>query len=256
MLLRSWLLRYMEHAFHHTVHQVYSSPWWMLEQQADAVLLDCGCGDGQYSLRLGQRLGTQNVFGLELNARLALVAFDNGLNVMRGDINHSIPLRGDSVDVVTAFNVLEHLVETQRFLDEIFRIVKPGGCAIINTPNLASWHNIAALLLGLQPFSGPNITSMTESDVPIVRRMHRRAYNLPEETEHLASPEPERHRHIVVVAYRSLLKALERTGFTIEHAVGYGYYPLPPLIARLASRLDPSHAHHMVIKVRKPQPAA
>ncbi len=31
------------------------------------------------------------------------------------------------------------------------------------------------LLLGIQPFSGPNITSMTESDVPIVRHKNRRA---------------------------------------------------------------------------------
>jgi hypothetical protein len=38
----------------------------------------------------------------------------------------------------------------------------------------------------------------------------------------------------------------------VEHALGFGYYPLPPGLARLASRVDPAHAHHMVVKARKP----
>jgi SAM-dependent methyltransferase len=241
----------MEHSFQHTSRLVYSSPLYLLEPDPHAVLLDCGCNNGLYSLALARVLGTNKVFGLELNRGLAHEATINGVRVLRGDVNHSIPLGDGSVSVVTAFNILEHLVETERFISEIHRVLAPGGYAIINTPNLASWHNIAALLLGIQPFSGPNITSMTESDVPIVRRMHRRAYDLPEDVEHLVSAEPERHRHIVVVAFRSLLRALERTGFHIERALGFGYYPLPPLVARLASQADPAHAHHMVIKARK-----
>jgi SAM-dependent methyltransferase len=252
MSLQNALLRYMEYSFKRTIAQVYNSPGWLLEPQAGAILLDCGCNNGLYSRRLAEILGATRVYGLELNRGMAREAAANGVHVLRNDVNCAIPLHSDSVHVVTAFNILEHLVETQRFLEEIYRVIRPGGYAIINTPNLASWHNIAALLLGLQPFSGPNITSMTESDVPIVRRMHRRAYDLPEDAEHLVSEEPERHRHIVVVAFRSLIRALQHTGFVVEQALGYGYYPLPPLLARFASRLDPAHAHHMVIKARKP----
>jgi SAM-dependent methyltransferase len=42
-----------------------------------------------------------------------------------------------SLDVVLALAVLEHLVEPQRMLDEVFRILAPGGVAIVNVP---SWR--------------------------------------------------------------------------------------------------------------------
>ena len=252
--LQEWLLRYLEHCFNETAHGVYNSPAYLLEKDATATLLDCGSHNGIYARRLGDYLGCRQLYGLEYNHGLAQEARRNGVQVLQADLNIAIPLPSETISVVTAFNVLEHLVETQRFISEIYRVLKPGGYAIINTPNLASWHNIAALLVGLQPFSGPNIDSMTESDVPLIRRMHRRSHHLPEEPEHLVIPEPERHRHLVVVAFRSIQKALVRAGFVIEAALGFGYYPLPPSIAKIMSRLDPAHAQHMVLKVRKPLP--
>jgi len=252
MALQQALLRYMNYSFQQTVRLVYSSPQRLLDPTPGGVLVDCGCNNGDYSRYLGEKLGASQIYGLEYNRGLAHIASAGGVRVLRNDLNHAIPLRSGSVNIVTAFNVLEHLVETQRFLDEIYRVLAPGGYTIINTPNLASWHNIAALLLGLQPFSGPNITSMQDADIAIVRRLHRRSYGLPEGPEYLTTEEPERYRHIVVVAFRSLVRALQRTGFHIEAALGYGYYPLPPFLAWVASRIDPAHAHHMVIKARKP----
>ena len=38
-------------------------------------------------------------------------------------------------------------------LDEVQRILKPGGKCIITTPNLAGWPNRLSLLLGYQPFA-------------------------------------------------------------------------------------------------------
>jgi SAM-dependent methyltransferase len=250
-IAEDWLLRYMEHCFRATMQLVYTSPDYLLESNPEVLLLDCGCNNGSFSRELASRLGTQRVIGFELNQRLAKQAAQNCVHVLRADLNQRFPFCDNSLHVITAFNLLEHLVETERFIAELYRVLVPGGYVIINTPNLASWHNIVALLLGLQPFSGPNIASMTESDVPIVRRMHRRAYDLPEEPEYLMSQEPERHRHIVVVAFRALTNALQRAGFRIEAALGFGYYPLPPILARIASRLDPAHAHHMVVKARK-----
>jgi SAM-dependent methyltransferase len=252
MAFENWLLGYMERAFQDAMLQVYGSPKYLLEPDPKAVLLDCGSNNGLFSRQLGNLLGVDQVYGFEIGASLAREAARNAVTIIRADLNRPFPLRDDSLTTITAFNLLEHLVETEQFLAELYRVLKPGGYILINTPNLASWHNVAALLMGLQPFSGPNISSMTESDVPIVRRMHRRAYQLPEEPEYLVTAEPGRHRHIVVVAYRALVNALKRSGFKVEHALGFGYYPLPPALARLASRVDPAHAHHMVVKARKP----
>jgi SAM-dependent methyltransferase len=252
MKFQDWLLRYMEYSFQQTTQQVYSSPKHLIEPNPEAVLLDCGCHNGRFSLALAGILKTKQVYGVELNNGLAQAASASGVRVLRANVNDCIPVLSGSVHVLTAFNILEHLVETEQFIQEMYRILAPGGYVLIDTPNLASWHNIGALLLGLQPFSGPNISSMTESDIPVVRRLHRRAHRLPEHSEHITSAEPERHRHIVVVAFRALIKALQRAGFDVEQALGYGYYPLPPVLARLVSRIDPAHAHHMVIKARKP----
>jgi ubiquinone/menaquinone biosynthesis C-methylase UbiE len=250
--IQDYLLRYLEYLFWDTCKLVYASPQWMMEKNPHAILLDCGCNKGDFSEKVAGILGTSQVIGIELNTTLAQQANRRGIQTLQADLNSSLPLHSESIDVITAFNVVEHLIETQQFIEETYRILKPGGYVVIDTPNLASWHNIAALVMGLQPFSGPNITSMTESDIPLIRRMHRRAHDLPEEMEEFYSTEPERHRHIVVVAYRSLLKAMKRAGFTIEHAVGFGYYPFPPAIAHILSRLDPWHAHHMTIMARKP----
>jgi SAM-dependent methyltransferase len=178
-------------------------------------------------------------------------AYTRGLAAVRCDANKPLPFRDGTFDVVTALDVIEHIVETNTFVNELYRIVAPGGYLILDTPNLASWHNIFALVLGIQPFSGPNITTMLDADLDIVRAMHRRAHQFCEEGEIEDENEPELRRHIVVLAYRSALKLLRHVGFVIEQARGFGYIPFPSFMARLLSHIDPVHAHHMLVKARK-----
>src|SRR5207245_9795736 len=46
---------------------------------------------------------------------------------------------------------IEHLVDTDGALDEIVRILRPGGSLLLSTPNLAAWFNRGLLLCGVQP---------------------------------------------------------------------------------------------------------
>jgi len=59
------------------------------------------------------------------------------------------PLKGiedDSIDFVVSFQVIEHIENDERFLQEIHRVLKPGGKAILTTPNILMsfsrnpWH--------------------------------------------------------------------------------------------------------------------
>jgi SAM-dependent methyltransferase len=150
-----------------------------------------------------------------------------------------------------ATDVIEHLINPSVFVKEMYRVLKPGGYMILDTPNLASWHNIFALLIGIQPFSGPNITTMEDSDLGLVRQMHRVTHGLKEEGDFHEHGELELTRHILVIAYKSLINLLKRSGFIIEKEYGFGYYPLPPFLAHLFQRFDIRHAHHLVIKTRK-----
>lgn len=46
------------------------------------------------------------------------------------DAARALPLADRSVDLVVTRSVMEHLPDTKRFLDESFRVLKPGRCAI------------------------------------------------------------------------------------------------------------------------------
>jgi ubiquinone/menaquinone biosynthesis C-methylase UbiE len=224
----------------------------LMEHNPRAVVLDCGCREGDYTIRMTRGVGSPHLIGLDYTASVLKLAAQKGITPLRADLNKNIPLTCGSVDVILASDVLEHLVNPALFVSEMFRVLRPGGYLILDTPNLASWHNIFALLVGVQPFSGPNITNMEDAEIGLVREMHRSDHGLPEQGENIEQPEQELTRHIVVVAYRSLVNLVKRTGFKITLVRGFGYYPFPPFIARWMQRLDPAHSHHVLVKAVKP----
>jgi len=224
-----------------------------LEPDGKALLLDCGCHAGANTRKRADAKGIQAIAGIEWNASVAREALQRGLWVMQADLNRPIPLANNSVDAVMVSDVLEHLVETAAFVGELFRVLKPGGYAVLSTPNLASWHNIFALLLGLQPFSGPHLTHFSQADLGVIQRMHKDAcQDLADQGWAEVEGQSTMYRHVVVAAYRSLRRLLIAHGFVVERMTAVGYYPLPPALERVMTRLDPLHSSHVVVKVRKP----
>jgi SAM-dependent methyltransferase len=223
-----------------------------LEPDGRTLLLDCGCHAGANSRKRAEAKGIQAVVGIEWNVTAAREALQRGLWVMQADLNRPIPLADNSVDAAMASDVLEHLVETPTFIGELARVLKPGGYAVLSTPNLASWHNIFALLLGLQPFSGPHLTHFSQADLRVIQGMRQDfCRELADQGWAEVEGESIMYRHIVVAAYRSLRRLLVAQGFVVERMIGVGYYPLPPALERVMTRLDPVHASHIVAKVRK-----
>ncbi|MFG2077277.1 class I SAM-dependent methyltransferase [Nonomuraea maritima] len=67
------------------------------------------------------------------------VARERGLNAVRADAR-ALPFEADSVDLVTAFDVLEHIEEDDLVTAEIARVLSPGGHALIAVPcDMALW---------------------------------------------------------------------------------------------------------------------
>jgi len=62
-----------------------------------------------------------------------------------------LPFEDGSFDFVSCNHVLEHVFETEQFLCEIRRILRPDGLAVISVPNCAAWMNRIAFLFGGQP---------------------------------------------------------------------------------------------------------
>lgn len=67
--------------------------------------------------------------------------------------SNPLPFKDDTFDSVTCLEVIEHLASPDNLIFEIARVLKSNGRMILSTPNLASWSNRAALLLGYFPIS-------------------------------------------------------------------------------------------------------
>jgi methionine biosynthesis protein MetW len=117
-------------------------------------LLDIGCGDGSFTVLLKNALHSVEAVGIELSAEAVSAARLKGIETHLMDIDGGgFPFTNGYFDVIYCGEVIEHVFNTDHLLREIYRVLKPSGYCIITTPNLASWSNRFALLLGFQPFA-------------------------------------------------------------------------------------------------------
>lgn len=101
-------------------------------------LLDVGCGIGAF-MREAARSGF-NVEGVEFSDLAASIGRNHwGLNIVTGDIL-SEDYANDSFDVVTCWQVLEHVCRPHDVIAKIARVLKPGGQLVIAVPNMSSFQ--------------------------------------------------------------------------------------------------------------------
>jgi methionine biosynthesis protein MetW len=131
--------RYREHyekfGFSRTQRQAIS---WV---NPGSTVLEVGCASGYIGRALIEEKACQ-VTGLELDPEAAREARANHLDVRQGSLEDPAFLASihDRYDFVLATDVLEHLREPARVLNEFKRWLKPGGLAIISVPNIATWR--------------------------------------------------------------------------------------------------------------------
>ena len=206
----------------------------LLEKENNARLLDLGCNDGVWTQEVGRNINTINICGVDNAKEQTWKAKRNGIKTKRSNLNSVFPYRSGVFDVIHSNQVIEHLIETRSFVDEIYRVLKPGGYAVISTENLASWHNMLSLIFGWQPFSLAVISGY-KIGVGNPMSIHK--------SDNIFSP----WEHVRVFSYKAFLEIFTERGFLIEEVLGAGYYPLPNCFAKL----DPKHAAFLTIKIRK-----
>ena len=99
-------------------------------------VLDIGCGFGE-SLGYYESRGC-DAYGVEADENIRRVAEKFGYKVHVGLFDPSL-YAPDSFDYVTMGQVIEHVTDPVATLRGITRILKPGGTAILSTPNLRGW---------------------------------------------------------------------------------------------------------------------
>ena len=95
-------------------------------------LLDIGCGNGTF-LSFMKSLDWET-YGVEISKKATQIATTNGHQVFLGDLK-SAGYPDNFFHEITLNNVLEHLSSPIDILNEINRIIKPGGEVIICVPN-------------------------------------------------------------------------------------------------------------------------
>jgi glycosyltransferase involved in cell wall biosynthesis/ubiquinone/menaquinone biosynthesis C-methylase UbiE len=126
------------------------------------MVLDCGCGMGVYIMMMN-RLRNVKIVGVDGDLSRLEWAEREGVaaQLSRVDI-HKLPFATSSFDKVLMSEVLEHLADDRLAMQEVYRVLKPGGVLALSVPNAnypLLWDPINKTLeaLGIEPFrnAGP-----------------------------------------------------------------------------------------------------
>ena len=110
-------------------------------------------GAGQRLLEVGVGAGTDFVnwvrngaiaTGVDLTeAGVALTKERLALEGLHADVHvadaEKLPFQNDSFDIVYSYGVIHHSPDTQRAVDEVWRVLKPGGKALVMIYRVPSW---------------------------------------------------------------------------------------------------------------------
>ena len=106
------------------------------QHKPSGSLLDLGCSSGSFfEFIKGEQW---KLYGIEMSAECAKIAREkSGAEVFVGDIVDA-QFPPESFDVITCFDVLEHLYEPRQVMAKVINWLKPGGIFYVLVPNIDS----------------------------------------------------------------------------------------------------------------------
>lgn len=174
------------------------------------VLLDVGCGNGR--LLYAHRYRFSRLIGLELSSTALDQARSNlaGLpsTLYQASAESMNQISSASIDRVVASDVIEHVPDVCAAVAEMYRVLKPTGRLIVNTPNVAYARWRVTLAMGRFPSTSSPNEGVSNGGLFDGGHMH-------------------------YFTFRSLRLLLEQAGFTVIERTGYGRFAwvYPPLLS-------------------------
>lgn len=105
----------------------------------NALVLDFGCGNGAQTIPLSGipcRVVAVDIDRTDLDRMVSRLRREGSANILTVQYDgRRLPLRDGAVDIVTSFEVLEHVSDDRETLCELARILRPEGEIVLSVPN-------------------------------------------------------------------------------------------------------------------------
>ncbi len=205
-----------------------------------ATVLDVGVGDGSFLNILDKRFHL-DCYGLEYSKKLISECKNKNIKFKMGNAEKKLPYNDNFFDLIHASELIEHLCNVDKFLNECNRILKHGGTLLITTPNLVSWYNRILFLFGRQPIFLETSTQSGEVGMGFLNKLK-------------LTKEP--FGHIRNFNYYSMKDILKLHGFKLTnfYGVDFEHFPKKLVFIEKFFNLFPRLSSIMVVKAVKIKP--
>ncbi len=131
------------------VHQRLLFPYHEAKGYIRGDLLEIGCGEGRGVDLLAPLAGSYTALDkieTVIESLSAKYKAHHNYKFIATNIPPFNDLKDNSFDTIVSFQVIEHIKDDKKYLQEIYRVLKPGGKALITTPNIKKtlsrnpWH--------------------------------------------------------------------------------------------------------------------
>ena len=148
-----------------------------LQIPAEGLVLDLGCRDGSLADALG--LPSERTIGADIDAEALTAAGAAGTEIpCRADLWGGFPFRDQSFALAVAGEIVEHVPFPEEFIEEVARVLLPGGRVVGSVPNAFRIRNRLTFAAGrwfdadpthLRQFSPASLRQMLEGRFTQVR---------------------------------------------------------------------------------------
>lgn len=101
-------------------------------------IIELGCGVSSFLPQMAARTGELELYGIDFTPKTIerLKKQYPIINYAVGDVRETLSIHPDYFDAVVAGELIEHLEQPEKLVDEMVRICKPGGVVLLSTPQL------------------------------------------------------------------------------------------------------------------------